>query len=184
MIVSARLLSSNLSRTFNVALHSLIELHDYLIPVATRQVGEGGDGGGPTKPPQQALLSLSQLHEGYGHIGHAMEALMEAVDVDQGSGDGESLVTCLMQLCALMRAAPPSESAHSKSPAAMMQVRAPSLSCRSRITPSMHVLQGANSSALGIIFTLLMYFGVRVLNMHPYHPTFYPLKLAAAWNSV
>jgi hypothetical protein len=139
VIVSARLLSSNLSRTFNVALHSLIELHDYLIPVATQQVGEGGDGGGPTKPPQQALLSLSQLHEGYGHIGHAMEALMEAVDVDQGSGDGESLVTCLMQLCALMRAAPPSESAHSQSPAAMMQVWAPSLLCRSRVAPSTHV---------------------------------------------
>lgn len=125
--VSARLLSANISRTFNVALRSLMELHDSLIPTTTRAIARvaaagGGTGGGPTKPPQQALLNLSQLHAEYGHMGHAMGALMEAVDVDQGSGDGESLVTCLSQLCAILRVVPPSESNHVDSPAATTQV--------------------------------------------------------------
>ena len=54
--VSAKLLSSNMSRTFNVALHALLELHDRLIPAATGNIlaGKGAPGSGATKPPQQA----------------------------------------------------------------------------------------------------------------------------------
>jgi Anaphase-promoting complex subunit 5 len=71
----------------------------------------------------QALLALSELHAEYGHSAHALEALMEAVDVDQGAGDGESLVTCLSQLCAVLRAVPPAAGSHGGSPSAMMQAR-------------------------------------------------------------
>ena len=123
VVVSARLLSSNLSRTFNAALHALTELHDYAIPPATRAADGGAAAGAAAAPPQAALLALSQLHAEYGHMGHAMAALMEAVDVDQGGGDGEWLVTCLMQLCALMRTVLPEQSALAKSPTAVMQVR-------------------------------------------------------------
>ena len=73
----------------------------------------------------QALLALSQLHADFGHVDRALAALMEAVDVDQGAGDGDSLVTCLAQLCALLRAVPAPRSAHAASPAASMQGIAP-----------------------------------------------------------
>lgn len=118
--VAARVRAASLGRTFNVALRSLYELHDLTIPRAARTAASGG---GATKPPQQALLALSQLHAQYGHTGRALEALMEAVDVDQGSGDGESLVMCLLQLCAILRAAPPEATAHAHGPDAHMQVR-------------------------------------------------------------
>jgi hypothetical protein len=51
-----------------------------------------------------------------------MSALMEAVDVDQGSGESEWLVTCQLQLCMLMRVVPPGQGALAQSQAAVMQV--------------------------------------------------------------
>jgi hypothetical protein len=125
VIVAGRLMSSSLSRTFNAALRALVELHDYQMPPGASQ--KGVTPGGPTKPPQQALLALSQLHADFGHMGHAMSALMEAVDVDQGSGESEWLVTCLLQLCMLMRVVPPGQGALAQSQAAVMQVCAGTL---------------------------------------------------------
>jgi hypothetical protein len=123
VIVAGRLMSASLSHTFNAALRSLVELHDYQMPPGAAERANAGVPGGLTKPPQQALLALSQLHANFGHMDHAMSALMEAVDVDQGSGESEWLVTCLLQLCMLMRVVPPAKGALAKSPAAVMQVR-------------------------------------------------------------
>lgn len=116
-------------RTYNAALSELLHFHDCALPASTaaptggrmRSVAAGGDG--RSRPLQAALLSLSQLHLEHGYVAAATTALLEAVDVDQGSGDAEALVMCLLQLCVIMRATPPFDHDRgAKSPTAMMQV--------------------------------------------------------------
>jgi Anaphase-promoting complex subunit 5 len=101
-----------------------------MVPASTAQHPKQGAPGGPqqlppdsrSRPLQQALLSLSQLHIDHGHVDAATTALLEAVDVDQGSGDTHAMVMCLMQLCVIMHATTPDCTGEAKSPAALMQV--------------------------------------------------------------
>lgn len=115
-------------RTYNAALAELLHFHDCALPASTtgpRARGTPAGADGRSRPLQAALLSLSQLHTEHGHVSAATTALLEAVDVDQGSGDAAALVMCLLQLCVIMRATPPfdHDRGAAKSPTAMMQVR-------------------------------------------------------------
>lgn len=106
-----------------------------MVPASTAQKPSQAAPGGPqqlppdsrSRPLQQALLSLSQLHIDHGHVDAATTALLEAVDVDQGSGDAQAMVMCLMQLCVIMHATTPDCTEEAKSPASLMQVRFHSL---------------------------------------------------------
>lgn len=117
-------------RTYNAALAALLHFHDCMVPASTaQQPAQGAPGGAQQLPPasrarplQQALLSLSQLHVAHGHVDAATTALLEAVDVDQGSGDAQAMVMCLLQLCVIMHATTPDCGGEAKSPAALMQV--------------------------------------------------------------
>lgn len=121
-------------RTYNAALSELLHFHDCALPASTAPAAGRGRAAtaaaaaaadGRSRPLQAALLSLSQLHVEHGHMSAATTALLEAVDVDQGSGDAAALVMCLLQLCVIMRATPPfdHDRGAAKSPTAMMQVR-------------------------------------------------------------
>ena len=96
-----------------------------MVPASTAQRPAQGAAGGAqqlpadsrSRPLQQALLSLSQLHIDHGHVDAATTALLEAVDVDQGSGDAQAMVMCLMQLCVIMHATTPDCTEEAKSPA-------------------------------------------------------------------
>eukprot|EP00892_Ulva_mutabilis_P000945 jgi/Ulvmu1/10851/UM007_0025.1 len=119
---------STLSKTYNAALSELLHFHDHALPASMaaqaggRAHGVPAGADGRSRPLQTALLSLSQLHLEHGHMEAATTALLEAVDTDQGSGDTEALVLCLLQLCIIMRATPPFEHDRgAQSPTAMMQ---------------------------------------------------------------
>jgi Anaphase-promoting complex subunit 5 len=121
--------SSPACRTYNAALAALLHLHDCMVPASAAQPATTATAP-PLLPPdrrsrplQQALLSLSELHVQHGHVDAATTALLEAVDVDQGSGDVHALLMCLLQLCVIMRASTPFHSAEAQSPASLMQVR-------------------------------------------------------------
>jgi hypothetical protein len=101
-----------------------------MVPASTAQNPNQGAPGGPqplppnsrSRPLQQALLSPSQLHIDHGHVDAATKALLEAVDVGQGSGDAQAMVMCLMQLCVSMHATTPDCTGGAKSPASLVQV--------------------------------------------------------------
>lgn len=120
---------AHVCRTYNAALSALLHFHDCMVPASTAQRAVYSAATPPqlpqesrSRPLQQALLSLSQLHIDHGHVDAATTALLEAVDVDQGSGDTHAMVMCLMQLCVIMNATTPDCTGESNSPASLMQV--------------------------------------------------------------